>query len=491
MKTTLNLSSRPKGRMLNEAALRTVQSLLQDFPREKSLLIEAFHLLQDHFGYLSKDNLHALSHEFRLSMAEVYEVASFYSHFVIEAQPVDVRVCVSLTCAMAGAAERVAALTIKGRRVTEVPCLGRCHEAPVIHEGAFISPSVKPFKINLPHYEALKNGFITPDFILEKIKTLKGLGGAGFPTARKWEIVKNQTGEKVMVVNADEGEPGTFKDKFILENYVNQFLDGMMVASYITGASQIYIYLRDEYPHAREILKVALVNLPNVHLRRGAGAYICGEESALIESLEGKRGLPRLRPPFVGERGLFGKPTLVNNVETLYMVSELLSGRGENERHYSVSGRVKIPGIYRLKAGSTARELLAKAGGMAEGHAFKAYLPGGASGGILPAKLANEPLDFGTLTQHGAFVGSHAVIFLSDKDDLKAVAKNLLEFFKHESCGQCTPCREGTAQLLHIMDDETKVKNLSTVMMEASICGLGQAAPNPVLSLYRHFKGEF
>jgi formate dehydrogenase beta subunit len=489
MKTTLNLSSRPKGRVLNETALLEVRSVLEGFPRDKSLLIEALHLLQDHFGHLSKDNLHALSHELRLSMAEVYEVASFYAHFIIEGDPVDVRVCVSLTCAMAGSAEMIAALTMQGRRVTEVPCLGRCNEAPVSHEGAFLAPPVNEFKVNLPHYEALKNGFITAEYILDKIKSLRGLGGAGFPTARKWEIVRGAAGEKVMVVNADEGEPGTFKDKLILENHVNEFLDGMMVASHIIGASQIYIYLRDEYPHAREILKAA--NLPNVHLRRGAGAYICGEESALIESIEGKRGLPRLRPPYVGERGVFGKPTLVNNVETLYMVSEILSGRDASERHYSVSGRVKNPGVYRMEGGVTASQLLAKAGGMEEEHEFKAYLPGGASGGILPAMLADEPLDFGTLTQHGAFVGSHAVIFLSQKDDLKGVAKNLLEFFKHESCGQCTPCREGTAQLIHLIDDETRVKALSTVMMEASICGLGQAAPNPVLSLYRHFKGEF
>jgi formate dehydrogenase beta subunit len=474
--------SRPKGRMLNDGALQEIQQLFQGFPREKSLLIEALHLIQDNYERLSHDHLHALALEFRMSMAEVFEVASFYEHFVIDKPPVDVRVCVSLTCAMAGVKR-----DYPGQNVVEVSCLGRCNEAPAVQIGAFKADKQAVYIPHLPHYNALKAGEISPEIILEKIKSLKGLGGAGFPTAKKWEIVRKAQGEKLMVVNADEGEPGTFKDKFILENHMNEFLDGMMVASEIVGASAIYIYIRDEYPHAREMLKAA--QLPNVHIRRGAGAYICGEESALIESLEGKRGLPRLRPPFVGEKGLFGKPTLVNNVETLYMVSEMLNGRGINERHYSVSGRVKNPGVYRLPAGSTAREILAKAGGMVQGHAFKGYLPGGASGGILPATLADEPLDFGTLAKYGAFVGSHAVIFLSDKDNLKGVAKNLLAFFKHESCGQCTPCREGAGKLIEIIDDEAAVLDLASVMMDASICGLGQAAPNPVLSLYKHFKG--
>lgn len=486
------MKNKPKGRVLDETALQVVQGVLGDLPRAKTLLIEGLHLLQDAFGHLSKVNLQALAEEFRLSMAEVYEVASFYHHFmIVETPPTKpiMRVCESLSCAL----QPAIAVDETKYHVIKAPCLGLCDHAPASFEGAFVAA---PQQVELPaftHLHALKNGDLTPEMVLQKLQDagLKGLGGAGFPTFKKWEIVRSQPAPRFLVVNADEGEVGTFKDKFLLENHLPQVLEGLLIAAELVKAESIYIYVRDEYPLAREKLKAAItaLNRTDIHLRRGAGAYICGEESALIESLEGKRGYPRLRPPFVGQRGLFNRPTLVNNVETLYWVTQILEDK-PLLRHFSVSGRVKNPGIYLAKAGITARELIALAGGLAQGHELQAFLPGGASGGILPASLQDEPLDFGVLAKHGAFIGSHAFIVLSHQDDVREAAKNLLHFFKHESCGQCTPCREGTGQALAAMEngfERETLTALGNVMMEASICGLGQAAPNPFLSVLRHF----
>jgi formate dehydrogenase beta subunit len=424
-------------------------------------------------------------------MAHIYEVASFYHHFILCEEPPKpmMRVCESLSCAL----HLPLAFDESKYNIVKSPCLGLCDKAPAAFEGAFIAPKQSVILPEFTHYQALKHGEISAESIIEKLETagLKGLGGAGFPTFKKWQIVRQQQGPRYLVVNADEGEVGTFKDKYLLENHLAAVLEGVLIAAEVIKAEAIYIYLRDEYPLARERLKAALttLNRPDIHLRRGAGAYICGEESALIESLEGKRGYPRLRPPFVGQRGLFNRPTLVNNVETLFWVTQVLEDK-PLLRHFSVSGRVKNPGIYQAKAGISARELITLAGGMREGHALQAFLPGGASGGILPASLQNEPLDFGVLAKHGAFIGSHAFIVLSHLDDVREAAKNLMHFFKTESCGQCTPCREGTGVALQLMEegfDAKKLHPLANVMMEASICGLGQAAPNLFLSVLRHF----
>jgi formate dehydrogenase len=343
---------------------------------------------------------------------------------------------------------------------------------------------------------------------------LRGLGGAGFPAGRKWRIVRAENGPRVMAVNIDEGEPGTFKDRYYLERDPHRFLEGVIIAAWTVQIAEVYIYLRDEYAGVRAILEKEIAALqknppcplPPIFLRRGAGAYICGEESAMIESIEGKRGMPRLRPPYVAQVGLFGYPTLEHNMETLYWVREILekgaewfAGHGRNGRKglrsFSVSGRVNKPGVHLAPAGITVKELIAEyCGGMLPGHAFYAYLPGGASGGILPASMGDIPLDFDTLNQYGCFIGSAAVMILSDNDKAVAAAKNIMKFFAEESCGQCTPCRVGTAKALNLMDKSTwdhgLLEELSGAMADASICGLGQAAPNPIRCVMKYFPKE-
>ncbi|MFL5121974.1 MAG: NADH-ubiquinone oxidoreductase-F iron-sulfur binding region domain-containing protein [Microvirga sp.] len=541
----------PKGRQVDPQALEEIRALLGDRPRRADLVIEHLHLLQDQYGGLHARHLVALADEMRLALVEVYEVASFYAHFdiVMDGEPapppVTVRVCDSLTCAMMGAERLLAEL--KGSlepnvRVVRAPCMGGCHNAPVVaighalHEHASVESVTKavsasethphvPGYVDFDRYRAEGGYKLLADCLDGKrpvegiIKTLedsnlRGLGGAGFPTGRKWRFVRAEPAPRLMAVNADEGEPGTFKDRHYLETDPHRFLEGMLIGAWAVEASDVYIYLRDEYPQCREILLREIAQLEaaglsrgtKLHLRRGAGAYICGEESAMLESIEGKRGLPRHKPPFPSQVGLFGRPTLINNVETLWWVRDIIekgpesfASHGRNGRKglrtFSVSGRVKNPGVKLAPAGITVGELIDEhCGGMADGHAFKGYLPGGASGGILPAAMADIPLDFGTLEPHGCFIGSAAVIVLSDKDDMREVALNLLKFFEDESCGQCTPCRVGTEKAVHIMEgpawDETLLEELTKVMTDASICGLGQAAMNPVKMVLKHFRED-
>jgi NADH:ubiquinone oxidoreductase subunit F (NADH-binding)/NADH:ubiquinone oxidoreductase subunit E len=541
-----------KGRQLEPAACDEIAALLGDRPRERDLLVEHLHLVQDTYGYLGAAHLQALAAEMRLSMAEVYEVASFYAHFDIVLDdetpppPVTVRVCDSLTCAVAGSDALRASLaeTLGGDvRVVRAPCMGRCDTAPVAEVGhrhvdradadavAAVVQSGRHHPEIPEHvrfgayvrdggYTLLRNcrdGARSVDDVISEMEDsrLRGLGGAGFPAGRKWHFVRQEAGPRLMAVNADEGEPGTFKDRYHLERDPHRFLEGMLVAAWAIDAEAIYIYLRDEYPAVREILLEAIGELDRagfggdcpIHLRRGAGAYICGEESAMIESIEGKRGLPRHKPPFPSQAGLFGRPTLVHNVETLYWVRDILergpgwfAGGGRNGRNgrrsFSVSGRVKEPGVKFAPAGITAQELIDEhCGGMLDGHTFRAYLPGGASGGILPANMADIPLDFDTLEEHGGFIGSAAVVVLSDKDSIRDAALNLMRFFEDESCGQCTPCRVGTEKAVQLMSqpawDRDLLVELSAAMASASICGLGQAAPNPLLCLLKYFPEEF
>jgi len=524
---------------------------LGDSPRRRDLLIEYLHVLQEAEGTLFAASLQALAHELALPMAEVYEVASFYAHFDIvldgEARPAEitVRVCDSLSCELANAQELLRDLPSalgSNVRVVRAPCMGRCDTAPVAEVGhhhvdhATVAklveaveerrtepavPAYTPFDDYLANggYGLLKDCLAGKREAEELVaamsdSALRGKGGAGFPTGTKWKLVRQQIKPRLLAVNADEGEPGTFKDRYYLERDPHRFLEGMLIAAWVAEADTCYIYLRDEYPAVREILireieqvrAAGLANGVKIELRRGAGAYICGEESAMMESIEGRRGLPRHKPPFPTERGLFGLPTLIHNVETLFWVRDIVekgpawfADQGRNGRKglhsFSVSGRVKEPGVKLAPAGITVRELIDDyCSGMADGHAFKAYLPGGASGGILPASLADEPLDFGTLEQYGCFLGSGAVIVLSDKDDLKAVALNLMRFFEDESCGQCTPCRNGTEKAVALMRakswDVPLLEELSDVMRDASICGLGQAAPNPLLSVLKYFPEE-
>ncbi|MDH3465492.1 MAG: NAD(P)H-dependent oxidoreductase subunit E [Gammaproteobacteria bacterium] len=538
----------PKGRQVQPQALQEVRGVLGERPRRRDLLIEFLHLLQDRYGCLSASHLVALAHEMRLALAEVYETATFYAHFDIlkddETPPtaITVRVCESLTCSMFGAEILIKNLVDAGHpkiRVVRAPCMGRCDTAPVAEVGHYHVDNATPASVTqavddnrvqpvVPQYtdyeayvadggyallrECLDGGRTPEDVIaLMQGSPLRGLGGAGFPTGRKWGFVRGYPGPRLMAVNADEGEVGTFKDRYYLERDPHRFMEGMLIAAWVVEAEVVYIYLRDEYPGVRhalleEIAKLQSAGLDRVtkiELRRGAGAYICGEESSMIESIEGKRGLPRHRPPYVAEVGVFGKPTLVQNVETLYWIRDIIqqgpdwfAGHGRNGgkglRSYSVSGRVREPGVKLAPAGITAQELIDEfCGGMQDGHAFKGYLPGGASGGILPASLANLPLDFGRLEEHGCFVGSHAVVILSDQDDIKAVALNLMRFFEDESCGQCTPCRVGTEKAVELMQqpqwDEPLLTELSQTMSDASICGLGQAAANPLLSVFRYF----
>ena len=538
----------PKGRRLEESASADIRALLGDRSRDRDLLIEHLHLIQDKYGSLSAGHLQALAAEMKLAMAEVYEVASFYAHFdiVLDGEaapaPLTIRVCDSLTCAMMGAEKILAELPAEvGRevRVVRAPCMGRCDTAPVAEighrhvdnasvaslaetAGAGDTHPVVPDYIEFDDYrssggyallEACYSGDRNPDDLIVAMQEsgLRGLGGAGFPAGQKWKFVRQENGPRLMSINADEGEPGTFKDRYYLERDPHRFLEGMLVAAWVVEAEAVYIYLRDEYPAVREILLAEIERVEaaglngacKIHLRRGAGAYICGEESAMLESIEGKRGLPRHKPPFPSQVGLFGRPTLIHNVETVYWVRDIIekgpawfSGEGRNGRQglrsFSVSGRVRDPGVKLAPAGISVQELIDEyCGGMADGHRFKGYLPGGASGGILPADMADVPLDFGTLEEHGCFIGSAAVVVLSDKDNIKDVALNLMRFFEDESCGQCTPCRVGTEKAVTLMAaghwDKPLLSELSTAMADASICGLGQAAPNPLLCALKHF----
>ena len=539
---------RPKGRHVDPRAADEVRTLLGGRPRRRDLLIEHLHLIQDRYRCLSAAHLAALAAEMRLALAEVYEAATFYAHFDVvregEAPPpaVTVRVCDSLTCEMMGAQsllQRLPGTLGADVRVMRAPCMGGCDKAPVVAVGhaqvARASPETVaravadgagPFPLSghkdFDAYVAAGGYALLRDCLdgkrtVEEVTAivedsgLRGLGGAGFPTFRKWQFVRGYPGPRLMALNADEGEPSTFKDRYFMETDPHRVLEGTLIAAWAVEAEEIYFYLRDEYPAIREVLLAEIPKVeaagppgqPKIHLRRGAGAYICGEESAMIESIEGKRGLPRHRPPYVAEVGIFGRPTLIQNVETVYWLRDIIekgpewfARQGRNgakgPRSFSVSGRVKDPGVKVAPAGITARALIEEhCGGMAEGQTFKGYLPGGASGGILPASMADIPLDFGTLEEHGCFVGSHAVIILSDKDTMRDVTVNLLRFFEDESCGQCTPCRVGCEKAVKLMEaehwDAALLKELSTAMRDASICGLGQAAPNPLLSALAFF----
>jgi formate dehydrogenase beta subunit len=554
----------PKGRRVDPQAHEDILALLGDSPRRRDLLIEHLHRVQDRFGCLSAPHLVALAAEMKMAMAEVYEVATFYHHFDVVKDgspppPITVRVCDSIACEMAGSHELLATLPGllgPGIRVMHAPCVGRCETAPVVVVGQNPVPHANAVNVAAlvhanavkhprrdsaiphPHLEVVTPGHIeyaayreqggyelarsciagekTRDEILAAMEDsgLRGLGGAGFPAGRKWRSVAAGPAPRLLAINIDEGEPGTFKDRFYLERDPHRFLDGALIAAWAVDIAEIYIYLRDEYHGCREILEKEIAALranppcpiPPIHLRRGAGAYICGEESAMIESIEGKRGEPRLRPPYVAQVGLFGRPTLEHNMETLHWVRDILEkgpgwfgGHGRHGRKglrsFSVSGRVNLPGVHLAPAGITVRELIDEyCGGMLEGHVFYGYLPGGASGGILPASMADIPLDFDTLNQYGCFIGSAAVVILSNHDTATKAARNLMKFFSVESCGQCTPCRVGTAKALDLMNraswDQPLLKELSQAMVDASICGLGQAAPNSALSVMKYFPDE-
>lgn len=542
----------PKGRPLDYAALGEVQKLVAGETLRRDRLIEYLHRIQDHFGHLSTAHLTALAHLLGLAQTEVFEVASFYHHFDVvredQAAPprLTVRVCESLSCEMAGARDllqRLPAVLGADVRVIAAPCVGRCEQAPVAVVGQnalakadveSVSAAVQAGQIHAPalqhiDYDAYQKsggyallrachaGTRDLESVIKAMEDsgLRGLGGAGFPAGRKWRIVRAEAGPRLMAVNIDEGEPGTFKDRLYLERDPHRFLEGMLIAAWAVGISEIYVYLRDEYHACRAMLEKELARLmeqppvpglARIELRRGAGAYICGEESAMIESIEGKRGMPRLRPPYVAQVGLFGRPTLEHNFETLYWVRDIIergadwfAGQGRNGRKglrsFSVSGRVKNPGVHLAPAGITIQELIDEyCGGMLDGHQFYAYLPGGASGGILPASMNNIPLDFDTLQPYGCFIGSAAVMVLSQHDTATQAARNMMAFFRHESCGQCTPCRVGTAKAdVLIAQDKWDVNllgELSAVMRDASICGLGQAAPNPVDCVIKYFPQE-
>ena len=540
-----------KGRSVDPAALADVRALLGAAPRRADLLIEHLHRLQDRYGQLSAAHLAALAQEMKLAQAEVFEVATFYHHFDVvregEASPpaLTVRVCASLSCELAGAKDLLARLpAILGAdvRVIPAPCVGRCEQAPVVVVGQNPVAQATTDSVRMlaaagqstcavatyTDYAAYRKdggyalladcaaGKRERDAIIKTLEdsALRGLGGAGFPAGRKWRIVAAEPAPRLLAVNIDEGEPGTFKDRYYLERDPHRFLEGTLIAAWAVGIAEIYIYLRDEYAGCRDILTRELAALaadppcplPAIHLRRGAGAYICGEESAMIESIEGRRGMPRLRPPYVAQVGLFNRPTLEHNMETLHWVREIVEkgaawfadqGRHGRKglRSFSVSGRVAKPGVHLAPAGITVRELIAEfCGGMLPGHTFYGYLPGGASGGILPAALGDVPLDFDTLQAHGCFIGSAAVIILSQHDTAAAAARNLMQFFSDESCGQCTPCRVGTAKALKLMErqqwDGPLLEELSAAMADASICGLGQAAPNPIRCVLQYFPHE-
>jgi NADH:ubiquinone oxidoreductase subunit F (NADH-binding)/NADH:ubiquinone oxidoreductase subunit E len=543
--------SAPKGRQVDARALEEVRSLLGALPRRRDLLVECLHRIQDAHGSISAAHIVALAQEMRLALTEVYEVATFYHHFDVVKDgdsappPITVRVCETLSCQLAGAQalrEQLKALEGPEVRVIGAPCIGRCEHAPAAvvgrrpidaAEADEIAAAVRARDVepDLPPYadlaayrraggyralEACMRGERTVDAVIAELENsaLRGLGGAGFPAGRKWRIVRAEAAPRLMAVNIDEGEPGTFKDRYYLERDPHRFFEGMLIAAWAVGIETIYVYLRDEYAACRAILTRELealardlpCPLPSIQLRRGAGAYICGEESAMIESIEGKRGMPRLRPPYVAQVGLFGRPTLEHNMETLYWVRDILekgatwfAGHGRRERKglrsFSVSGRVAKPGVHLAPAGISVRELIDEyCGGMLPGHELYAYLPGGASGGILPASLADLPLDFDTLQPHGCFIGSAAIIILSQHDRARDAALNLMQFFADESCGQCTPCRVGTAKAAGLMAkerwDAKLLVDLSQAMADASICGLGQAAPNPIACVLKYFPQE-
>ena len=546
-----------KGRQLDSVALLEVQQLLSDMPRRKDLLIEALHLIQDEYHYISAKHVVALAFEMKLSQAEVYEVATFYHHFDVIKEdqtpppPLTVRVCESLSCEMSGAkklTETLKQLFPDGSvpseqiRIQAVPCVGRCQHAPVAVVGKNpvdqatpelvkkhvekneVQPTL-PEYVNFAEYQQsggyqlfqdCLSGKRDAESVITELKNsgLRGLGGAGFPVGSKWEIVRKFPEPRLMAVNIDEGEPGTFKDRYYLESDPHRFLEGSLIAAWAVGIEEIYIYLRDEYAAAREILLREIAELqisfpeilPQIHLRRGAGAYICGEESAMIESIEGKRGIPRLRPPYVAEVGLFGRPTLEHNMETLHWVRDIIEKGAESFstqgrrgrkglRSFSISGRVNNPGVHLAPAGISMRELIDEyCGGMLPGHSFYGYFPGGASGGMLPASLGDLPMDFDTLQEHGCFIGSAAVIVFSEQDNARELALNAMRFFAHESCGQCTPCRVGTVKAIPLMEqknwNQSLLEELSQTMEDASICGLGQAAPNPLRSVMKYFPKE-
>ncbi len=541
--------AQPKGRFPDPSAASEVSALLGGDPRRRDLLIEYLHRIQDAHGHISAAHLVALAAELKLAMTEVYEVATFYHHFDVvkegDAAPPQftVRVCESLSCELAGAKELHRAIAAReGVRIVKVPCVGRCHAAPVAvvgrnpidHASAAsiaealdkraVEPVLSPYMDYQQYREAggyqtlaeCVDGRREAEAVIREMESsgLRGLGGAGFPAGRKWRSVGAEPGPRLMAVNIDEGEPGTFKDRWCLERDPHRFLEGMLIAAKIVGISEIYVYLRDEYAGCREILTRELdalradppAPLPAIHLRRGAGAYVCGEESAMMESIEGKRGMPRLRPPYVAQVGLFGRPTLEHNMETLYWVRDILeqgaawfASHGRNGRtglrSFSVSGRVNRPGVHLAPAGITLRQLVDEhCGGMLPGHALYAYLPGGASGGILPASMADLPLDFDTLNPHGCFIGSAAVIVLSQHDRARDAAANVMHFFAAESCGRCTPCRVGTEKAAALVRadrwDKPLLEDLAQAMADASICGLGQAAPNPIRSVIKYFPRE-
>jgi formate dehydrogenase len=555
----------PKGRSVDPRAREEVVALLGDAPRRRDLLIEYLHLIQDRYKCLAAPHLVALAAELKMALTEVYEVATFYHHFDVVKEgetpppPITVRVCDSIACELAGGhalLERLPAMLGTDIRVLHAPCVGRCETAPVavvgqnpiphataervaeaVQAGHVTHPRADESEMH-PHFATVTPGHIdyaayraaggyslaaacvrgerTAANVIAIMESsgLRGLGGAGFPAGRKWKFVAAEPAPRLLAINIDEGEPGTFQDRYYLERDPHRFLEGAIIAAWAVGIEAVYIYLRDEYHGCRAILERELTALrseppcpiPHLELRRGAGAYICGEESAMVESIEGKRGEPRLRPPYLAQIGLFGRPTLEHNMETLHWVRDIIekgaewfAGHGRNGRKglrsFSVSGRVKTPGVHLAPAGITLQELIDEyCGGMLDGHTLYGYLPGGASGGILPASLANVPLDFDTLTPYGCFIGSAAVVVFSDQDAATGVAKNLMKFFADESCGQCTPCRVGTEKMLPLMNrrqwDQPLMQELSQAMMDASICGLGQAAPNPVLSVLKYFPKE-
>jgi NADH:ubiquinone oxidoreductase subunit F (NADH-binding)/NADH:ubiquinone oxidoreductase subunit E len=540
--------SSPKGRQVDPTAAHEIELLLADRPRRRDLLIEHLHLIQDTYKQISAAHLAALADEMKLSFAEVFETATFYAHFDVVKEgepsipPLTIRVCDSLTCAMLGGEKLLQELQNgagPGIRVVRAPCVGRCDTAPTAEvghnfvdragaAGVLAAAKAGNTHAHLPDYvdydayvagggytllKRLRSGEISKEHLLKALDdaTLRGLGGAGFPAGRKWRAVLGEPGPRLMAINGDEGEPGTFKDRYYLETDPHRFIEGTLIGAHVVDAPDVYIYIRDEYPASREILTREIAKLPPggpvLHMRRGAGAYICGEESSLLESIEGKRGMPRHKPPYPFQVGLFGLPTLINNIETLWWVRDIVekganwwNSHGRNDRRglrsYSVSGRVKNPGMKLAPAGITVRELIQEfCGGMAEGHKFHAYLPGGASGGILPASMDDIPLDFGTLEKYGCFIGSAAVIILSDQDSVKDAALNLMRFFEDESCGQCTPCRVGTQKAAVLMQNpiwnRDLLDELSQVMRDASICGLGQAASNPLTSVIKYFPDEF